>query len=123
MKEFKNETFSRPFDRGDRLRIEDMVFDQCLFENCALSLTQDISRMSEVRRVELVDCDLNGCSTGPFVASEVRISNLKTNDLLILWSPYLDRVELSGDIGKMKVNVAADPSTRGKPAQKPFDEY
>jgi hypothetical protein len=48
---------------------------------------------------------------------------LKTNDLLILWSPYLDRVELSGDIGKMKVNVAADPSTRGKPAQKPFDEY
>lgn len=123
MKEFKNKAFSRIFDRGNRLCLEDMFFDQCLFENCALSLTQDISRMSEVRRVELVDCAVNGCSTGPLIASEIRISNLKTSELLILWSPYLDRVELSGEIGKMKVNVAADPSTRGKPTQKIFDEF
>lgn len=79
--------------------------------------------MSEVRRVELLDCAINGCSTGPLIASDIRISNLKTSDLLILWSPYLDRVVLSGEIGKMKVNATADPSTHGNPKQKPFDDY
>jgi hypothetical protein len=123
MKEFRNETFSRLFDRGDRLRIEDMAFRECMFENCTLSLTQDISRMSEVRRVEMVDCAVNGCDTGPMVVSEVSISGLKTNDLLIFWSPYLDRVTLTGEIGKMKVNVTADPSTHGNAKQRPFDEY
>lgn len=123
MKEFRNETFSRLFDRGGCLKIEDMAFRECLFENCTLSLTQDISRMSEVRRVEMVDCAINGCDTGPMIVSEVNISGLKTNDLLIFWSPYLDRVVLSGEIGKMKINVAADPSPYGNVKQKPFDDY
>ncbi|WP_397405156.1 hypothetical protein [Phenylobacterium sp.] len=79
--------------------------------------------MSEVRRVELIDCATNGCSTGPLIASDIRISNLKTNDLLIMWSPYLDRVVLSGEIGKMKITATADPSTHGNAKQKPFDEY
>lgn len=79
--------------------------------------------MSEIRRVELVDCAINGCSTGPLIASDIKISNLKTNDLLILWTPYLDRVVLSGEIGKMKVNATADPSTHGNPKQQPFDDY
>lgn len=100
-----------------------MAFHECLFENCALSLTEDIARMSEVRRVEMVDCAINGCDTGPMVVSEVSISGLKTNDLLIFWSPYLDRVVLSGEIGKLKVNVAADPSTYGNERQQPFDDY
>ncbi|KQN19210.1 hypothetical protein ASE86_11840 [Sphingomonas sp. Leaf33] len=123
MKEFKNETFSRLFDRGERLRIEDMAFHECLFENCALSLTEDVARMSEVRRVEMIDCTINGCDTGPMVVSEVSIFGLKTNDLLIFWSPYLDRVVLSGEIGKMKVNATAGPSTYGNARQKPFDDY
>lgn len=123
MKEFRNETFSRLFDRGDRLRIEDMTFRECLFENCALSLTQGISRMSEVRRVEMVGCAVNGCDTGPMVVSEVSISGLKTNDLLIFWSPYLDRVALSGEIGKIKVNAEGGTATVGNDRQKPFDDY
>lgn len=123
MNEVKNETFRQLYDRGDRLRIEDASFHECIFERCALSLTQDISRMSEVRRMELIDCVVNSCQTGPLIASEVRISNLKTNDLLIFWCPYLDRVTLSGEIGKMKINAAADTSTVGNDRQKPFEDY
>jgi hypothetical protein len=57
------------------------------------------------------------------IVSEVSISDLRTNDLLIFWSPYLDRVVLSGEIGKIKVNATADPSTHGNAKQKPFDDY
>lgn len=123
MKEFRNETFSQLFDRGSRLRIRDMAFHGCVFENCALSLTEDIARISEVRRVDMVDCAISGCHTGPMVVSEVSIAGLKTNDLLILWSPYLDRVVLSREIGKMKINANGGTSTVGNERQKPFDDY
>lgn len=79
--------------------------------------------MSEIRRVELTDCVENRCQTGPMILSEVSISRLKITDLLIFWSPYLDRVVLSGEIGKMKINVTADPSTYGNAKQKSFDDY
>jgi hypothetical protein len=123
MREFKGETFYGRFDRGDKLRIEEMRFTECTFKHCGLSLTQDISRMSEVRVVELLDCIINGCDTGPMIASDVTISNLRTSDLLILWCPYLDRVVLAGKIGSMKINPDADPSTVGNDRQKPFDAF
>ena len=123
MRELKGKTLHGLFDRGDRLRIEEMRFTECTFVNCALSLTKDISRMSEVRAVELVDCAINDCDTGPMIASDVKVSNLKTGELLILWCPYLDRVVLAGTIGNMKINAVADPSMIGNDKQKPFDDF
>jgi hypothetical protein len=123
MIEYQSRHFHRLFDRGDRLRIADAAFRECDFESCAFSLTQDVSTMSEVRRVELDNCSMNGCGTGPLIASEVRVSNLKTNDLLILWCPYLDRVTFSGVIGKLKINATARPSTYNNERQKPFEDY
>ena len=122
-KKFENEYFFNLFDDGNSLRIENMSFDECVFQNCALSLTQNISKMAEIRRVEMTDCVVNGCQVGPMVVSEVNVTNLATNDLLIFWSPYLDRVVLAGEIGKMKINAAGDTSTVGNDLQKPFDQY
>lgn len=123
MKAFKNESFRDIFDRGDKLLLEDMRFEGCKFTNCALSLTTEIDRMTTVRNVALEDCSANGCHIGPMILSNVSIHNLKTNDLLIIWSPYLDRVILSGEIGKMKINATAHPSTFRNLKQKPFDDY
>jgi hypothetical protein len=123
MNEFKGKIFHGHFDRGDKLRIEEMKFTECTFQGCALSLTKDISRMSEVRAVELADCAVYSCETGPLIASDVTISNLQTGDLLILWCPYLNRVVLSGKIGKMKINSWADTSTFRNNKQKPFDDF
>lgn len=123
MKKFENQTFSRLFDRGDGLYIEDAIFQSCSFEMCALSLTQDISKISTIRNIKLADCSVNSCETGPAVFSNVVIDNLKTNDLFILWCPYFDRVTISGNVGRLKINSAADPSTMGGAAQKPFDDY
>jgi hypothetical protein len=122
-KVFRDENFYRFYDRGDRLCIEDMSFERCTFDHCSLSLTQDINRISTIRRVDLTNCMMIGCQTGPMVLSEVTVSGLKTDDLLIFWCPYFDRVSLSGEIGNMKVNEAAHPYTLGNARQKPFDDF
>lgn len=126
MREFTNESFYQLYDRGDQLLLENMKFENCEFTRCAISLTEQFGRMSTVRNVQLFDCAFIDCQTGPTIFSNVTVNNLKTSDLLIIWCPYLDRVTLSGEIGKMKVNAAADTSTVG-PAnyakQKPFDDY
>lgn len=126
MREFKNESFYQLYDRGDRLLLEDMKFENCTFTRCAISLTEQFGRMSTVRNVELHDCAFMNCQTGPTILSNVTITSLRTIDLFIVWCPYLDRVKLSGEIGKMKVNAEADTSTYGPSnyaKQKPFDDY
>jgi hypothetical protein len=123
MKEFQSETFRGLYDRGGKLRIEEMRFAGCIFDHCALSLTTDISRMSEIRTVELVDCRMNCCESGPMILSDVTVNKLRMTDLLILWCPYLNRVVLAGAIGSMKINAAADPSTFGNDRQRPFDAF
>lgn len=126
MKEFANESFYQLYDRGDQLLLENMRFENCEFTRCAISLTEQFGRMSTVRNLTLNDCSFINCQTGPTILSNVTITNLKASDLLIVWSPYFDRVTLKGDICKIKVNTYADTSTVG-PAnyakQKPFDDF
>jgi hypothetical protein len=123
MKEFHNERFYQLYDRGDQLRLEDMKFENCEFTRCAISLTEQFGRMSTVQNVSLTDCAFINCQTGPTIFSNIAINNLKASDLLILWSPYFDRVTFSGDICKIKVNTTADPSTWENEKQKPFNDF
>jgi hypothetical protein len=123
MREFKNESFYGLYDRGDQLLLENMKFENCEFTRCAISLTEQFGRMSTVRSVELSGCSFIDCQTGPTILSNVTVTDLKASDLLILWCPYFDRVTLSGEICKMKVNTTADPSTSGNAKQKPFDDF
>jgi hypothetical protein len=120
---FKNQSFYDLTDRGGKLLLQDMRFEECAFINCAISLTTQIDKMTTVRDVTLDNCSANGCQTGPMILSRVSINKLQTNDLLIVWSPYFDRVTLSGEIGKMKINKTADPSTYNKPTQQPFEDF
>lgn len=123
MRKFKNENFLRLFDGCDQHLLEDMKFENCEFARCAISLSETFGRMSTVRNVELRDCSVVYCHTSPIILSRVTISNLRTSDLFIVWCPYLDRVTLSGEIGRMKINPDAGPSTVDNPKQKPFDDY
>ena len=123
MNKFQNESFFGLFDRGDKLLLEDMKFEGCSFTHSGISLTTDLNRMTSVRNIRLDNCSVNGCHTGPMILRDITISNLKTSDLFIVWCPYLERVALSGKIGRMKINAAADPSTFENEKQKPFDDY
>lgn len=122
-KTFRGQTLSGLSDHGGRARIQDLSFTACTFEACVLSMTDDLARIAEVRRVELIDCTENGCHIGPIILSEVKVSGLRTNDLFIMWCPYLDRVTMSGDIGRIKINSWAGVSTFEKSSQQPFEQF
>jgi hypothetical protein len=119
----EGETFSRLYDRGEALRLRGVHLSRCIFQNCAFSLTDDVTRMSELRDVTLENCSFHACQFGPFLATDVWACNLSMTDLLILWSPYFNHVTLSGDIGRLKINATADPSTYKNGKQRPFDEF
>lgn len=119
---YKNQTFRSLFDRGDKLTLENIQFQDCVFENCAISLTKDIKRRSLVKNVSLKNCASNGCGIGPAIFEDVDIDGLATNDLLIIWAATFQHVKLSGEIGKIKINPWAHFVDRTEATQKPFTE-
>lgn len=85
-------------------------------------MTKDVKKISTVQNVDMLDCVENGCDVGPAILRDVSIHNLETRDLFILWSPFFDRVTLSGVIGKTKINASAHFSIDGK-EQQPFNKF
>ncbi len=104
MIEYRQEKFDSLFDRGDSLSLSGMHFDQCVFSNCALSLTKDFGARSTVRNVVIERCSADGCDIGPADFEDVTVDGLATSDRLIVWGATFNRVTLRGDIGKIKVN-------------------
>lgn len=105
-------TFRKLFDRDSGAVFEDMTFNKCVFDNCALSLTMSPELRSTVRNVRLKDCMSVNCGIGPAVFENVVVDGLDTNDLLILWGPLFKHVTLKGKIGEIKINMEADTDLR-----------
>jgi hypothetical protein len=122
MTELVNENIDSRFDRGTAGVIENIRCVKCNFSHCGLSLTKDIERRTTVRNAEFLGCSANGCHVGPAILEDVLVSDLRTNDLLILWGTLFRRVKLSGRIGKVKVNPFVDARDRSANTQRPFDE-
>ncbi|MGO9774795.1 MAG: hypothetical protein ACLPSW_35590 [Roseiarcus sp.] len=120
MNEYKNQTFRKLYDDGGALCLENMRFENCMFESCELSLTKDVDRRSTVRKVSLKNCASNGCGIGPAIFEDVEVDGLATNDLLIVWAATFHHVKLSGDIGKIKINPWAHFVDRTDATQRPF---
>jgi hypothetical protein len=123
MRTIENESFYALFDRGEKLFLKDIRLEGCSFTHSGISMTTDVNRMTTVRNAQLINCTVDGVSVGPTIFHDVTITNLRTSDLFIVWCPYLDRVTLSGEIGKMKINATARPSTFGNEKQRAFDDY
>jgi hypothetical protein len=120
MIEYKDQNFRKLYDRGDALCLENMHFERCLFESCALSLTKDVHLRSTVRNVSVKNCTANDCGIGPAIFENVEIDGLATNDLLIVWAAMFRHVKLAGDIGKVKINSWAHFVDRTEATQGPF---
>ncbi len=88
MIEYRNQTFRKLYDRGDALVLENMHFEKCMFESCAISLTKDVHLRSTVRNVSVKNCAANGCGVGPAIFENVEVDGLATNDLLIVWEKW-----------------------------------
>jgi hypothetical protein len=104
------QTFSKRRWTLERLvrsaRFENLRLVGCTFDNCGFAMTSDPAAMSQVTNVELIDCtNLNSQLSGGRL-TDVRVSGLKTGDLMLVWAPLLTRVTLAGRLGSIKVNEA-----------------
>jgi hypothetical protein len=117
---YKNQTFRKLYDHGGALCLENMRFESCMFESCAISLTKDVGLRSTVRNVSVENCAANGCGIGPAIFENVTVEGLATNDLLIIWAATFHHVKLAGDIGKIKINSSAHFVDKSEATQGPF---
>jgi hypothetical protein len=76
----------------------------CTFDNCGPAPTNDPEQMTRVSKVELIDCYNLNSQVGACYLDDIRVENLKTGDLMLVWAPMLTRVTLAGKIGSIKIN-------------------
>jgi hypothetical protein len=107
-------------DRGG-LSISDLHLLSCTFDNCGLSLTNDLTKMSSVSAVQLTGCSLRNSVIGPCLLQDVLIDGLSTADLLIVWGAFFRHVTLRGRIGNIKINRAIHDPRRTAQMQAIFD--
>ena len=117
---YERTSFTQLFDRDSANLFEDHLFKECVFNNCALSLTKSPQLRSTVRNVRILDCTSLSCDIGPAVFDNVIVAGLRTNDLLIVWGALFKHVTLSGNCGKLKINKAAHFVDRTAEIQEPF---
>jgi hypothetical protein len=120
MKHFSEKTFEQKYDRGG-LRVNELSFSGCTFDNCGLSLTSDPNAMSRIQNVEVIQCKSLNSTVGPCYLESVRVSDLQTSDLLIIWGAFFHRVEVKGKVGKIKINTAIHDPHASPAVQRTFD--
>jgi hypothetical protein len=103
---FKNRRFKNKWypDKSGTTLFERARLDNCCFENCILSLTNDIRKRCTVRNVWLTDCEGINSEIGCAILEDVVVDGLKLNDLMIGFATRFKRVVLKGKIGPIKIN-------------------
>ncbi|MBZ0090224.1 MAG: hypothetical protein K8H90_07585 [Thermoanaerobaculia bacterium] len=106
MKVFEDRTFVARHDKDSSAVFEHAAFRRCIFVNCTLSDTKDVTRRSTVRDVALTDCRIEGSAVvGPAVLDEVVIDGLSYHDLVLAFGPLLRHVTLRNRVGAIKINA------------------
>ena len=123
MVEYKDKIFHSLFDRGESVNISSVACHNCRFINCWLSLTTDIRQRSIVKDASLTNCTIESGDIGPALLQNIRIDGLVTGPLLIVWGAVFDRVQFSGEIGKIKINRVVHQVDRSESTQGPFDDF
>lgn len=118
---YRDEQFDSLFDRDSALQIEDVCIENCSFDHCAFSLTQNIERRSTVRNAKLRNVRVGGCDIGPAVIEDVEVDGFETSDLLIVWGAFFENVKFRGNCGKIKINHWVHHTERSNSVQGPFD--
>lgn len=122
MKHYQNEKYSLIFDRG-KGNYSKLSIGNCEFNNCGISLSADIHERSKVTSIEIIDCKIINCAIGPVILNDVYISNIATGDLQIFWGSLFNRVKISGDVGRIKINTRIHAPDATINQQKMFDDF
>lgn len=103
MVEVYREKFSLRHDRGGG-KYNGLIFNDCIFSNCSLSLTKDISLLSIAENITLSNCKLISCDVGPSYLKDITLDNIDTGDMFFVWSALFHHVVLKNKIGNIRIN-------------------
>jgi hypothetical protein len=106
---FRNRTFRSLYESESGGLFHDLVFEDCEFVNCRLSVTQDPRTRSTVRNVRLSNCTFRTGGIDSALLEDVLVENLRTVELLQLFGAALRHVTLRGRIGRIMCSPVFDP--------------
>lgn len=121
MNTFENKIFKGLRDRNSARVFADMEFRDCVFDNCSVSITEEVTKRSTVRNVRLINCSVRSCGVEPAIIEDVIVDGLKTNgQLLQVWGAVFKNVIIKGKIDRLMISpivVLTDPAS---PVNKAF---
>jgi hypothetical protein len=103
MQEFHNRTWKLKRIQ-ESTHLQDLRLVSCIFDNCGVAPTAVPEHMARIKNVELIDCYNLNSQINACYLSDVRVENLKTGDLMLVWAPMLTHFTLAGKIGRVKIN-------------------
>lgn len=118
----KSQRFFRLIDQPGGGLYRDLSVQDCLFDNCALSMSADPAHRTQVAHSEILRCRSFNSDVGPAALVDVMIEDLRGNDLIICWYSVLRRVRLRGVITSLKVNSIFSPTEESPALQLAFQE-
>lgn len=108
-------------DRNSARLFADMEFRKCVFDNCSISITQDVAKRSVVRNINLVNCTAKSCGIEPAIVEDVVVDGLKTNGkLLQAWGAAFKHVTLKGAIDRLMLSPAVVLTDPDSPINRAF---
>lgn len=118
---FDNQLFKGVRDRNSARLLADMEFRKCVFDNCSISITQDVARRSVVRNIHLINCTAKSCGVEPAIIEDVVIDGLKTNGkLLQAWGAAFRHVTLKGAIDRLMLSPVVVLTDLDSPINRAF---
>jgi hypothetical protein len=61
VKVFEKKTFERFYDQDSGAVFSDLEFRDCVFQSCAISMTQNPRLRSTIRNIKLINCEEVSC--------------------------------------------------------------
>ena len=110
------------YDNDSGRVFSDIEFRKCTFESCAISITFDPKLRSTVRNVNLINCEMYGCSLDSAIVEDVTVDGLKTHGLRQSWAAVFKHVTLKGKIGRLMFSPYVSPGFATLNQQRAFDE-
>lgn len=121
MKTFKNEIFEGFRDRNSARVFADMEFIDCVFDDCFVSIADEVIKRSTIRNMRFTNCTVKGSGVKTGIIEDVIVDGLKTNGkLLQIWGAVFKNVVLKGKIDRLMLSPAVVLSDPESPVNKAF---
>lgn len=117
----KNRHFDSRRDRGGTLYC-DIVCQSCYFDNCSLSITDDVTKRTVVRNVSIINCKLLSSTIENTIVEDCIIDGLRTENLVQTWGAVFKHVTLKGKIGQIMLSPVVDLLGEKPDVQVAFDK-